>query len=88
MAGRQPDYSVSIQAADGAKWISVGAAWINDSGTLSIQINDYIQLPVGPCKLTLFPKDYKPKAQQVPAPKKTNYTSASQLADELDKPPV
>ncbi len=62
----KPDFDVSIKL-DG-KWHRIGAAWNNSSGSINITTNACVVLPSGPTKLSLFPANYVPKAQQTSVP--------------------
>lgn len=67
-----PDYTISVQYTDPnsgtTRWHAVGAIWINPNGLLNIYINPLVQIPVGPTRLTGFPKDYKPAPKQPAQP--------------------
>lgn len=60
MSARKPDYKLSV-VVGANNYIRVGAAWVNETGTISIQLDPYIQLPVQSenLKLMLIPTDYK-----------------------------
>lgn len=63
MAGRKPDYKLSVH--DGPDYHKVGAAWVNESGTVSIELDPYVTLPHGPkVKLMLIKWDYEPKVKR------------------------
>jgi hypothetical protein len=59
-AGRKPDYKLSVDI--NGKYYKVGAAWVNDSGTVYLRLDPFVVLPHGEnIKLMLIPSDYKPK---------------------------
>jgi hypothetical protein len=59
MAGRKPDYKLSFN--DGVNFHRVGVAWVNESKTISIELDPFVQIPAGAkTKLVLIPSDYKP----------------------------
>lgn len=66
--GRKPDYKLSI-VIDG-KYYKVGAAWVNEKGTVSIQLDSFVVLPHGPqVKLMMIPYDYDTAAKANQPPK-------------------
>lgn len=44
MAGRKPDYIIKAATPDSKIWTRVGAAWVNDSGTVSIDLDPFVVL--------------------------------------------
>lgn len=60
MAGRKPDYKLSVHIE--GDYYRVGAAWVNESGTVSIELDPFVTLPHGPkIKLMLIAANYEPK---------------------------
>lgn len=58
MSGRKPDYRLSVVEGEN-NYTRVGAAWINESGTISIILDPYVVLPNRPeLKLMLVPRDF------------------------------
>lgn len=63
MAGRKPDYKLSVHIE--SDYYKVGAAWVNESGTVSIELDPFVVLPHGAkVKLMLIPSDYEPKQKR------------------------
>lgn len=56
---RKPDFKVSVVSE--TNYHEVGAAWVNESGTISITLNPFVAIPITEkTKLMLIRKDYKP----------------------------
>ena len=62
---RKPDYDLSaLNKADDRLKGKVGAAWINEDGTISVVLNPFTYLHQdGHLLLTLFPKNLPPTGQ-------------------------
>lgn len=75
MSGRKPDYRVgALNKATGESG-TIGAAWKNDGGAISITVNAFTVLPqTRDLVITLFPENYKSK--------KTIASVAPDLSDE------
>ena len=53
---RRPDYELSALNKDTNEKNKVGAAWVNENGTISIKLNAFIKLEASTALvLTLFP---------------------------------
>lgn len=59
--GRKPDYRLkAMNKATGVKNRNVGAAWVNEDGSISIDIDAFVVLPGGPeLVLTLYPVEHR-----------------------------
>lgn len=60
--GRQPDYSLgALDTSTDEKNPRIGAGWLNEDGTISISLNDFIVLRGSKTMyLRLFPRDKPP----------------------------
>jgi hypothetical protein len=59
---RKPDYKVSVKERNGSRKGVIGAAWLNENGSISIQLNpgtllDY-QTSLN-CHIKLFPYEHE-----------------------------
>ena len=62
---RKPDYRVGALNKNTDERATIGAAWLNDDGTIAIQVNDFVHIPnFHGVLITLFPKDYKAKKDE------------------------
>lgn len=60
MAGRKPDYKLMAKDATIDKWIKVGAAWVNENGSVSIDLDPFVVLRgQDHLSLALYPNDDK-----------------------------
>jgi hypothetical protein len=59
---RKPDYDLSLMdKVSGRKNPSAGGAWINDDGSINIQLNPFITFTSDPnMVITLFPRNTPP----------------------------
>ena len=82
MAKRPPDYDIAAldRTSPSAKNPSVGGAWKNDDGTITIKIRPFVVLTGGPdLFLTLFPAEENRKARPL--------ASAPTFAEKRRNPP-
>lgn len=58
-SGRKPDYRVGALNKETDEKGTVGAAWQNKDGTISVVLNAFVTLPIGGPHLliTLFPNE-------------------------------
>lgn len=61
--GRKPDYRVAAMLKSTDQKSQVGAAWINEDGSIAVVLNEFTVLPPGGKDLliTLFPNKDEPK---------------------------
>jgi len=85
--GRKPDYRVGVKTKQGAGKSgqgTIGAAWKEDDGTISIVLNPCVVLRFeDDVVIRLFPNDYVPRARREPT--KVGYEDVSVTDD--DNPP-
>lgn len=68
MSGRKPDYDLGIlDKENDIKQSRAGAAWLNEDGSISINIDPFVVIPPGRhILLTLFPRKERPKGDSSP----------------------
>jgi hypothetical protein len=65
--GRQPDYRLAaLNKRTDEKGNNIGAAWINDNGSISIRLDSFVVLTGSKdLVLTLFKADDRPRGQRL-----------------------
>ena len=65
MSGRLPDYTLGALNKTTDEKNHVGAAWLNNDGTISIKLNPFIVLSASPdLVMTLFTSSYRSKQKK------------------------
>jgi hypothetical protein len=84
MAARKPDYDLSLMhKVTGRKNPSAGGAWLNDDGSINIQLNPFITFTDDPDTIiTLFPRTAKSTAPPAPIPGVKRYRAGKLIADD------
>lgn len=82
MTPKRPNLNVVINFNN--KWEKVGVAWSNDDGSIRIQLNPFVQLPIG-CAFNLF-KNKTPEEFQETQTRPASSRATKEGIDEDDRP--